>query len=54
MKTVRMKIDVQSSNAKPIGRIDVKRVDASTEADIAPDGHPNSPTYGHVKLPHLS
>jgi adenine-specific DNA-methyltransferase len=19
-----------------------------------PDGHPNSPTYGHVKLPHLS
>jgi putative transcriptional regulator len=35
MKTVRMKIDVQSSNAKPIGRIDVKRVDASTEADIA-------------------
>lgn len=19
-----------------------------------PDGHPNSPTYGHLKLPHLS
>ena len=35
MKTVRMKIDVQSPNAKPIGRIDVKRVDATTEADIA-------------------
>lgn len=35
MKTVRMKIDVQSPNAMPIGRIDVKRVDATTEADIA-------------------
>jgi putative transcriptional regulator len=34
MKTVRTKIDVQSPNAKPIGRIDVKRVDATTEADI--------------------
>jgi putative transcriptional regulator len=34
MKTVRMKIDVQSPNAKPIGRIDVKRVEATTEADI--------------------
>lgn len=21
---------------------------------LRPDGHPNSPTYGHVKLPHLS
>jgi hypothetical protein len=19
-----------------------------------PDGHPNSPTYGHLKLPHLN
>lgn len=35
MKTVRMEIDVQGPNAKPIGRIDVKRVDATTEADIA-------------------
>jgi putative transcriptional regulator len=35
MKTVRMKIDVQSPNAKPSGHIDVKRVDATTEADIA-------------------
>jgi putative transcriptional regulator len=35
MKTVRMKIDVQSPNVTPIGRIDVKRVDATTEADIA-------------------
>lgn len=34
MKTVRMKIDVQSPNAKPTGRIDVKRVDETTEADI--------------------
>jgi putative transcriptional regulator len=30
-----VKIDVQSPNAKPIGRIDVKRVDATTEADVA-------------------
>jgi putative transcriptional regulator len=35
MKTVRMKIDVQSPNAKPIGRIDVKRVDATMESDIS-------------------
>ena len=20
----------------------------------APDGHPNSPTFGHLKLPHLN
>ena len=35
MKIVRMKIDVQSPNARPTGRIDVKHVDATTEADIA-------------------
>lgn len=35
MKTVRMKIDVQSPDAQPVGRIDAKRVDATTEADIA-------------------
>jgi putative transcriptional regulator len=34
MKTVRMKIDVQNLSAKPIGKIDVRRVDATTEADI--------------------
>lgn len=22
--------------------------------DDAPDGHPNSPVYGHLKLPHLN
>jgi hypothetical protein len=21
---------------------------------LCPDGHPNSPTYGHLKLPHLN
>ncbi len=21
---------------------------------LDPDGHPNSPTYGHLKLPHLN
>ena len=35
MKTVRMKIDVQDPKAKPLGRIDPKRLDATTEADIA-------------------
>jgi len=35
MKTVRMKVDLQSLNADPVGRVDVKRVDATTEADIA-------------------
>lgn len=35
MKTVRMKIDVQSPNVTPIGRINVMRVDATSEADIA-------------------
>lgn len=23
-------------------------------AAVAPDGHPNSPAYGHLKLPHLN
>ena len=23
-------------------------------AQQAPDGHPNSPAYGHLKLPHLN
>ena len=22
--------------------------------DTSPDGHPNSPAYGHLKLPHLN
>ena len=22
--------------------------------DLFPDGHPNSPAYGHLKLPHLN
>ena len=35
MKTVRMTIDVQQPNTLPVGRIDAKRVDATTEADIA-------------------
>ena len=35
MKTVRMTIDVLASDAQPVGRIDVSKVDATTEADIA-------------------
>jgi putative transcriptional regulator len=34
MKTVRMKIDVQNPAAKPVGRINAKRVDATTESEI--------------------
>jgi putative transcriptional regulator len=35
MKTVRLKIDVQSPAGKPVGRMDEQRLDATTEADIA-------------------
>lgn len=35
MKIARMTIDVKDPAAKPKGRIDVKRVDATTESDIA-------------------
>ena len=35
MKTVRMMIDVQNPTAKPVGRIDAARVDATTEAEVA-------------------
>lgn len=27
---------------------------ASARQVIDPDGHPNSPVYGHLKLPHLN
>ena len=35
MKTVRMKIELNNPNAKPAGRIDSQRVDATTEIVIA-------------------
>ena len=35
MKSVRMTIDVQNPIAKPVGRIDAARVDATNEADIS-------------------
>lgn len=34
MKTVRKTIDVQGPKPKPAGRIDARRVDATTQADI--------------------
>lgn len=37
MKVVRKTIDMMTPNARPVGRIDPHRVDATTEADIA--GH---------------
>lgn len=35
MKTVHMTIDVQNPDAKPVGRMDPLRVDATTDADVA-------------------
>ena len=35
MKTVRMKIEVGDPATRPVGRIDVRRVDATTEDDLA-------------------
>lgn len=35
MKTVRMTIDTQKPKTKPAGRVNTKRLDATTEADIA-------------------
>lgn len=35
MKTVRMKMELNNPNAKPTGRIDSQRVDATTEVVIA-------------------
>ena len=35
MKTVRMKINVLTPEAKPIGKINRRKVDATTESDIA-------------------
>lgn len=35
MKTVRMTIDVLALDAQPVGRIDIAKVDETTEADIA-------------------
>jgi putative transcriptional regulator len=35
MKTVRMTIEVRSPKAKSAGRIDARRVDATSQADIA-------------------
>ncbi len=35
MKTVRMRIDPLDSTTSPVGRIDLARVDAATEDDIA-------------------
>jgi putative transcriptional regulator len=35
MKTVRMTIEVRNPKAKPAGRIDARRVDTTSQADIA-------------------
>ena len=35
MKTVRMTINAQNPKLKPVGRIDARRVDATTEGEIA-------------------
>ena len=43
MKTVRMTIDVQNPIAKPVGRIDAARFDATNEGDIAKHKLPMTP-----------
>ena len=35
MKNIRMKIDLRKSKAKHVGRIDLRRLDATTQLDIA-------------------
>lgn len=35
MKTIRLKIDVRKTSTKPKGRIDSRRVDATTQSEIA-------------------
>jgi putative transcriptional regulator len=35
MKIVRMKIDISSPAIKPVGRVNVRRLNATTDADIA-------------------
>lgn len=39
-----------------IGRISIGRVVEKNGKRLPenPDGHPNSPAYGHLKLPHLN
>ncbi len=32
----------------------MKQQTLAMAADQGPDGHPNSPVYGHLKLPHLN
>ena len=36
------------------GRLMAKKFGSRTLIPRAPDGHPNSPAYGHLKLPHLN
>ena len=38
----------------PCGMYKGKPIGASGQALLGPDGHPNSPVYGHLKLPHLN
>ena len=35
MKTVRMKIDITLPTSKPVGKVNLRRLDATTEAEIA-------------------
>ncbi|MFY8082700.1 MAG: hypothetical protein ACOVN7_03105, partial [Rubrivivax sp.] len=43
----------RSSPGNPCdGQILAGRIEQTTHL-LHPDGHPNSPTYGHLKLPHL-
>ena len=41
-----------NSNFAEFGSVTSAKV--MMDRDTGPDGHPNSPAYGHLKLPHLN
>jgi len=45
---VNLSASLQSAQMRSQGR------EAQEISRTNPDGHPNSPTYGHLKLPHLN
>ena len=39
---------------RTIPRFAKAQIESAKDVKLSPDGHPNSPTYGHLKLPHLN
>ena len=46
--------DVSSRTYMSTLERDLKSPTLHKLAELCPDGHPNSPAYGHLKLPHLN